>query len=431
MIGTGYVGLVTGACLAELGHTVACLDIDESKISELDESRVPIFEPGLDGMIRRNVERGKLRFSTKYRSTIPESDAVFIAVGTPSSDTGEADLTHVEASVRMMAPYLTEATTVVMKSTVPVGTNGDVARQLARLRPDIPITIGSNPEFLRQGNAVDDFMHPDRIVIGADDERSRRTIHQIYNPLIQMGVPVVSTNLETAELIKYSSNAFLATKLSFINEMADLCEQTGASIADVALGMGLDSRISSRFLAAGPGFGGSCFPKDTQALLHTTQVHGAPSRLLAAAVDVNRNRVRWMADKITNAIGGTVVGKRIAVLGLTFKANTDDLRESPALHIIRDLVGRGASVVAYDPRGMERARSLLPSIDYAKNASSAIDGAAALVIATEWPEFSTFDLNEVRERLAAPVVIDLRNLYEPADAAAAGLRYHSIGRPPA
>jgi len=430
IIGTGYVGLVTGACLAELGHQVACLDIDTAKVTELNEGRIPIFEPGLEGMIRRNTDRGQLRFDTDYASTIPGSDAVFVAVGTPSSDTGKADLSYVEASVRMMAPHLTDGTTVVMKSTVPVGTNGDVSRQLASLRPDLPVVVGSNPEFLRQGNAVDDFMHPDRIVIGADDEQSRRTLHQIYNPLIQTGVPVVSTNLETAELIKYSSNAFLAMKLSFINEMADLCEQTGASITDVAVGMGLDSRISDRFLAAGPGFGGSCFPKDTQALLHTSQVHGAPSRLVAAAVDVNRNRVRWMADKIAAATGGTLLGKRVAVLGLTFKANTDDLRESPAIYIIQDLVGRGANVVAYDPEGMERAREVLPGIEYADGTYSAIDGADVLVIATEWPEFPTLNLDGLRERLSNPTVVDLRNLYEPADAAAAGLTYHSIGRPP-
>ncbi len=431
MIGTGYVGLVTGACLAELGHSVTCLDIDETKIAELDDGQIPIFEPGLEGMIRRNVEKDQLRFDTSYETTIPGSDAVFIAVGTPSSETGKADLSHVESSVQMMAPHLAEGTVVVMKSTVPVGTNGDIARQLAELRSDISVAVGSNPEFLRQGNAVDDFMRPDRIVIGAENEQARRTLHQIYNPLIHSGVPVVSTNLETAELIKYSANAFLAMKLSFINEMADLCEQTGASIEDVAVGMGLDSRISDRFLAAGPGFGGSCFPKDTQALLHTSQVHGAPSRLVAAAVDVNRNRVRSMADKVAAAIGDSVLNKRIAVLGLTFKANTDDLRESPAIYIIQDLVGRGANVVAYDPEGMDRARQVLPAIEYADDACSAIDGADALLIATEWPEFSTLDLDRVKSELAAPIVVDLRNLYEPADAAQAGLRYHSIGRSPA
>ena len=430
MIGTGYVGLVTGACLAELGHRVTCLDIDATKVAELEGGRIPIFEPGLEGMIRRNVEKDQLHFDTNYETTIPGSDVVFIAVGTPSSDTGEADLSYVETSVQMMAPHLAEETIVVMKSTVPVGTNGGVARQLADLRPDLSTAVGSNPEFLRQGNAVDDFMRPDRIVIGAEDDRSRRTLHQIYNPLIQAGVSVVSTNLETAELIKYASNAFLAMKLSFINEMADLCEQTGASIEDVAVGMGLDSRISDRFLAAGPGFGGSCFPKDTQALLHTSQVHGAPSRLVAAAVDVNRNRVRSMADKVAAAIGDSVLDKRIAVLGLTFKANTDDLRESPAIYIVQDLVGRGAKIVAFDPEGMDRARRVLPTIEYADDAWSAIDDADALVIATEWPEFSTLDLDRLKTRLAAPVVVDLRNLYEPTDAAEAGLRYHSIGRSP-
>ena len=279
MIGTGYVGLVSGACLADLGHTVTCLDIDEAKVAELKNGHVPIFEPGLDEMIRRNSEKGQLRFEARYETAIPGADAVFIAVGTPSSETGKADLSYVDASLEMTAPHLTQGMAVVMKSTVPVGTNTDVADRLATLRPDLSIPVGSNPEFLKQGNAVEDFMHPDRIVIGADQEDARRLLHQIYNPLIRSGVPVVSTNLETAELIKYASNAFLAMKLSFINEMADLCEQTGASISDVAVGMGLDNRISDRFLAAGPGFGGSCFPKDTQALLHTTQVRGAPLRV--------------------------------------------------------------------------------------------------------------------------------------------------------
>lgn len=428
MIGTGYVGLVTGACLADLGHTVTCLDINEAKIAELEAGQIPIFEPGLEGMIRRNVGKRQLHFATNYRPAIEGADAVFVAVGTPSADSGKADLSYVDASIEMMAPHLSNGTTVVMKSTVPVGTNSEVAERLAALRPDISLSIGSNPEFLRQGNAVDDFMHPDRIVIGADNEVSRRTLHQIYNPLIHGGVPVVSTNLETAELIKYASNSFLAMKLSFINEMADLCEQTGATIEDVAEGMGLDSRISDRFLAAGPGFGGSCFPKDTQALLHTSQVHGAPSRLVAAAVDVNRNRVRWMADKIAGAVDGGLLGKRVAVLGLTFKANTDDLRESPAIYIIQDLVGRGATVVAYDPEGMENARRVLPGIEYADDPCAAMDGADVLVIATEWPEFSTLNLESVKERLAAPIVVDLRNLYEPAEAAAVGLHYHSIGR---
>jgi len=430
MIGTGYVGLVTGACFADLGHTVTCLDIDASKIAALNAGRVPIFEPGLEGMIRRNVEKGQLRFETSYASSIAGANAVFVAVGTPSADTGKADLSQVHTTIEMMAPHLTGNTTVIMKSTVPVGTNAEIVERLAGLRPDLTITVGSNPEFLRQGNAVEDFMHPDRIVIGASDERSRRVLQQIYNPLIHAGVPVVSTNLETAELIKYASNSFLAMKLSFINEMADLCEQTGATIEDVAEGMGLDSRISDRFLAAGPGFGGSCFPKDTQALLHTSQIHGAPSRLVAAAVDVNRNRVRTMADKIASAVGSGLPGKRIAVLGLTFKANTDDLRESPAIYIIQDLVGRGAHVVAYDPEGMENARLALPGIEYAPDACTAVDGADALVIATEWPEFSTLDLASVRDRLTSPVVVDLRNLYEPAHAAEVGLRYHSIGRRP-
>ena len=428
MIGTGYVGLVTGACLSELGHHVTSVDIDAVKIAELDSGSVPIFEPGLEGMIRRNVEKEQLRFDTRYETVIPGSDVVFIAVGTPSSGTGKADLSQIDSAVEMMADHVTAGTLVVVKSTVPVGTNSEIGALLSALRPDLSITVASNPEFLRQGNAVEDFMHPDRIVVGVDDDAANRTLHQIYSPLIKARVPILSTNRETAELIKYASNAFLAMKLSFINEMADLCEQTGASVEDVAAGMGLDSRISDRFLAAGPGFGGSCFPKDTQALLHTSRVRGTPSRLLAAAVDVNRNRVQRMGDKIEAAVGVSLEDKRIAVLGLTFKANTDDLRESPAVYIIQDLLDRGASVVAYDPEGMERARRTLPTIDYATDAYSALDGADALVVATEWAEFSTLDLDEVRRRLRAPVVVDLRNLFDPGVAATAGIKYDSIGR---
>ena len=430
MIGTGYVGLVTGACLAELGHTVVCLDIDQEKIDWLSSGRVPIFEPGLEELVGRNTVAGRLWFSAEYSESVSEAEAVFIAVGTPSSDTGKADLGQVDDAVETLAKHLTDGTTVVMKSTVPTGTTGAVAARLDDLRPDLDFSVASNPEFLRQGAAVEDFMNPDRIVVGSTDERGAQTLRTVYQPILQTGSPALFTSIETAELIKYASNAFLAIKLSFVNEMADLCEQTGASIGDVAAGMGLDTRIGNRFLAAGPGFGGSCFPKDIQALLHTSQVHGAPSRVVAAAVDINRERKPRMISKIVAALGGDVAGKTIAALGLTFKANTDDLRESPAIDIIQGLVGQGAVVRVYDPQGMERAKSLLPAVEFARSAAEAIEGADAVVILTEWSEFATLDLAEICDAMKEPVLIDLRNLYEPDEVAAAGIVYHSVGRAP-
>lgn len=430
MIGTGYVGLVTGACLAELGHTVVCLDIDQEKIDWLSSGRVPIFEPGLEELVGRNTVAGRLWFSAEYSESVSEAEAVFIAVGTPSSDTGKADLGQVDDAVETLAKHLTDGTTVVMKSTVPTGTTGAVAARLGDLRPDLDFSVASNPEFLRQGAAVEDFMNPDRIVVGSTDERGAQTLRTVYQPILQTGSPALFTSIETAELIKYASNAFLAIKLSFVNEMADLCEQTGASIGDVAAGMGLDTRIGNRFLAAGPGFGGSCFPKDIQALLHTSQVHGAPSRVVAAAVDINRERKPRMISKIVAALGGDVAGKTIAALGLTFKANTDDLRESPAIDIVQGLVGQGAVVRVYDPQGMERAKSLLPAVEFARSAAEAIEGADAVVILTEWSEFATLDLAEIRDAMKEPVLIDLRNLYEPDEVAAAGIVYHSVGRAP-
>jgi UDPglucose 6-dehydrogenase len=430
MIGTGYVGLVTGACLAELGHTVTCLDIDEEKIARLSSGRVPIFEPGIEELVGRNTAAGRLSFSAEYSDSIPGAEAVFIAVGTPSADTGKADLSQVDAAVESLAKHLTDGTTVVMKSTVPTGTSAAVAARLLELRPDLDISVASNPEFLRQGAAVEDFMNPDRIVVGSSDERGAHVVRTVYQPLLQTGSPGLFTSIETSELIKYASNAFLAIKLSFVNEMADLCEQTGASISDVATGMGLDTRIGNRFLAAGPGFGGSCFPKDIQALLHTSQVHGAPSRVVAAAVDINRERKQRMVAKIAAALGNDIAGKTIAALGLTFKANTDDLRESPAIDIVQGLVGQGATVRAYDPQGMEQAKSLLPSVEFARSSAEAIDGVDAVVVLTEWSEFATLDLGELREAMSDPVLIDLRNLYEPGDVSAAGITYHSVGRAP-
>ncbi len=429
VIGTGYVGLVTGACLAELGHSVTCLDIDKGKIAALQAGEVPIFESGLEELLERNGDTGRIRFTTDYAAAIPGAEAVFVAVGTPSLATGHADLSQVTSAAAALAPHLDRGATVVMKSTVPVGTTRTMQATIQEARPDLAFEVASNPEFLRQGAAVDDFMHPDRIVIGTISERAEATMRRIYHPFVSTGVPMLFMRIEGAELVKYASNAFLAIKLAFVNEIADLCEQVGADIEDVTTGVGLDSRISNRFLAAGPGFGGSCLPKDTQALLHTSQVHGAPSRVVGAAVDANLGRRSGMARKVVTAAGGSLQGKQIAVLGLTFKANTDDLRESPAVDVVRALIGLGAKVRAFDPQGMGQARRILPDVDYASGTYEAIDGADILVILTEWAEFATLDLARVRQALAEPVVVDLRNLYDPAEMAAAGFHYHSIGRP--
>jgi UDPglucose 6-dehydrogenase len=401
IIGTGYVGLVTGACLADLGHTVTCLDVDEDKIRRLQEGEVPIFEPGLEELIERNVGADRMQFMSNYDAAIPEASVVLVAVGTPSLPSGDADLSQVEAAVARMAPLLSDRTTVVMKSTVPVGTTERILSKLLRNAAEGSISFGSNPEFLKQGAAVQDFLHPDRLVIGTHDEQAERALKAVYQPLLSQGAPAVFTDIATAELIKYASNAFLAVKLSFINEMADLCEQTGASISDVSVGMGMDQRISDSFLKAGPGYGGSCFPKDTQA---------------------------QMVERITRIVGGNMGDKQIAILGLTFKAHTDDLRESPAIEVTRGLLGLGASVSVYDPQGMERARSVLFGPRFAVDPYDAIEGADAVVIVTEWPEFASLDLGRVRGLLARPTIIDLRNLYEPAEVEAAGIAYHSIGR---
>ena len=431
VIGTGYVGLVSGACFAEIGHNVTCLDTDGDKVAALQSGAIPIFEPGLGGLFRRARRAARIRFTTDYEASITTAKAVFIAVGTPSSGSGQADLSQVDAAVAALAPHLGADTAVVMKSTVPVGTTRRIAETLAELRPGLQPPVGSNPEFLKQGAAVEDFMNPDRIVIGSLDPAAEDTLRHIYQPLLRAGAPALFTNLETAELVKYASNTFLATKLAFINEMADLCEQTGASIGDVATGMGMDSRISESFLRAGPGYGGSCFPKDTQALLHESRTHGAPSRIVAAAVDVNHNRRSKMIDKVVNALGGTVAGLDIGTLGVTFKANTDDLRESPAIEIIRGLIGLGALVRAYDPQGMERAGEVLPSVTFVRDPYEAARNADGLIILTEWSEFATLDLSRIKAELRTPVIVDLRNLYEPADVASTGLAYYSVGRMPA
>lgn len=428
IIGTGYVGLVTGACLADLGHTVTCLDTDEDKIRSLEQGEVPIFEPGLEELIEQNVGADRMRFTSDYGSAIPGASVIFVAVGTPSLVNGDADLSQVEAAVAGMAPLLSDGTTVVMKSTVPVGMTERVLSTLRRGAADGSISVGSNPEFLKQGAAVEDFLHPDRVVIGTQDEQAELALKSVFQPLLSLGASAVLTDIATAELIKYASNAFLAVKLSFINEMADLCEQTGASITDVSIGMGLDERISDSFLKAGPGYGGSCFPKDTQALLHTSRISGAPSRIVASAIDVNRNRRAHMVERITRIVGGNMGDKKIAVLGLTFKAHTDDLRESPAIEVTRGLLGLGARVSVYDPQGMDRARSVLSGARFASDPYDAIEGADAVVIVTEWPEFASLDLDRLRSLLGVPTMIDLRNLYAPSVVEDAGIAYHSIGR---
>lgn len=429
VIGTGYVGLVTGACLAELGHTVACLDIDRGKIEHLRSGSIPIYEPGLSEMVERNAIAGRLSFTTEYGDVVPGSDAVMIAVGTPSAPNGDADLTAVRGALGSLAPHLDAGATVVMKSTVPVGTTRDVRDEIRGLRPDLDFGMASNPEFLRQGAAVADFMHPDRVVVGSDDEASADAVRRMYQPLLHRGAASLFTSMETAELVKYASNAFLSVKLSFINEMADLSEEVGACVEDIATGMGMDSRISDRFLAAGPGYGGSCFPKDTQALYRSGERLGVPSKLVGAAIAVNDERRDRMVDKIADALAVPVDGAKIALLGITFKANTDDLRESPAVRIADGLVSVGAEVRVYDPQGMPNAREAVGGVSFFDSAYSAADSADAVVIATEWGEFATLDLALLHETMAHPVLVDLRNLYDPGDAAAAGFRYVSIGRP--
>jgi UDPglucose 6-dehydrogenase len=428
MVGAGYAGLVTGVCLAELGHTVTCLDTDTRKIETLRSGGITIFEKDLADYIQRNTAAGRLEFTADSAAAIPGSDLVMIAVGTPQSQRGSSDLSHVHDAAADVAKFLEPGMTIVIKSTVPVGTTAEVAERLASLRPGVDFEIASNPEFLRQGTAVDDFMHPDRIVVGTRTERAANRLRELYQPILDSGAPAVFTNLETSELIKYASNAFLAVKLSFINEMADICEQSGSNVGDLTAALSLDPRIGKHFLSPGPGYGGSCLPKDMQALLHTSRVAGVPSRVVAAAIDVNSARPANMAGKIEAAIGSPVNGKHIAALGLTFKANTDDLRESPAIGIIRSLVGHGARVRVYDPEGMEAARSLISGVEFAENVDECLKGADAVAILTEWSEFASLDLDGIHKLLAEPVVVDLRNLYDPADMEAAGLTYHSIGR---
>jgi UDPglucose 6-dehydrogenase len=429
MIGSGYVGLVSGACFSEFGHRVTCIDMDEAKIAALRNGKIPLYEPGLDVMVESNRTAGRLDFDSDLKSSVAEADAVFIAVGTPARrGDGHADLSYVRAAAEEIAAALSGYTVVVTKSTVPVGTGDEVERIIRQARPDADFDVASNPEFLREGSAIEDFMRPDRVVVGCARERAKDVMGEIYRSLSLNKTPIMFTERRTAELIKYAANAFLAVKITFINEIADLCEKTGADVQDVSLGMGLDGRIGSKFLHAGPGYGGSCFPKDTMALMHTAEDFGSEMQIVQATIGVNDSRKRAMAERVVAACGGSVDGKTIAVLGLTFKPNTDDMRESPSLEIIPALVERGAAIRAFDPEGMDEAAALLPDINYCADAYDAMVGADALVIITEWNEFRALDLKRVRESMKAPVMVDLRNIYDPKSMAAAGFSYHSIGR---
>jgi UDPglucose 6-dehydrogenase len=430
MVGTGYVGLVTGACFSEFGVDVTCVDKDASKIERLNKGGIPIFEPGLDKLVETNVKAGRLHFTTDLAKAVPGADAIFIAVGTPSRrGDGHADLSYVYAAAEEIGRALTGYAVVVTKSTVPVGTGREVQRRIKAVRPDAQFDVASNPEFLREGAAIGDFMRPDRVVIGAESERAREVMRQLYRPLYLIETPIVFTSLETSELIKYAANTFLAAKITFINEVADLCEKVGADVHDVAKGIGLDGRIGKKFLHPGPGYGGSCFPKDTLALVKTAQDYGSPLRIIETVVDINDKRKKAMATRVVAACGGSVKGKTVAVLGLTFKPNTDDMRDSPSLDILPALQEAGAKVIAYDPEGMHEAKAMLPGVELANDAYSAMDGADCALIITEWNEFRALQLDRVKKLLKKPVIVDLRNCYAPADMKAAGFEYTSIGRP--
>jgi UDPglucose 6-dehydrogenase len=430
MIGTGYVGLVSGACFADFGHQVVCVDKDDRKIAALKRGEIPIFEPDLDRMVETNVKAGRLSFTTELTGPVADADAVFIAVGTPSRrGDGHADLTYVHAAAREIAAALTGFTVVITKSTVPVGTGDEVERIVRETNPAADVVVASNPEFLREGAAIRDFKHPDRIVVGTDDERAQKVVAEIYRPLYLNQAPIMYTGRRTAELIKYAANAFLATKVTFINEIADLAERTGADVQEVARGIGLDNRIGSKFLHAGPGFGGSCFPKDTRALVKTAQDYDVPLRIVEAVLTVNDTRKRAMARKVAAALGGNIRGKTIAVLGLAFKPNTDDMREAPSIPLITALIDQGAAVRAYDPESMQQARGELPDIHYCDDAYTCAKGADALVIVTEWEQFRALDLKRLKAELRQPVVVDLRNIYRPDEMAAHGFTYDSVGRP--
>ncbi|MBA4228277.1 MAG: UDP-glucose 6-dehydrogenase [Hyphomonas sp.] len=430
IIGTGYVGLVSGACFADFGHTVTCVDKDAGKIEKLKAGVMPIYEPGLDALVASNVKEERLFFTTDAKEAIKGADAVFIAVGTPSRrGDGHADLSYVYGAAEEIAGLMEGFTVVVTKSTVPVGTGDEVEEIIRKARPDADFAVVSNPEFLREGAAIKDFKIPDRVVVGTDDARARDVMKELYRPLFLNETPILFTSRRTSELIKYAANAFLAVKITFINEMADLCEKVGANVQEVSRGIGLDGRIGAKFLNAGPGYGGSCFPKDTLALTKTANDYGSPVRIVDTVIDVNAARKKAMADKVIAAMGGDVTGKTIGVLGLAFKQNTDDMRDAPSLDILPALQAAGARIVAYDPEAMKEAAHLLKNIEFADSAYKALDGADAMVIITEWDQFRALDMGRIKAAMKGNTVVDLRNIYSPEDMAKRGFAYTSIGRP--
>jgi UDPglucose 6-dehydrogenase len=429
MIGSGYVGLVSGACFADFGHEVTCVDKDQAKIAALNGGEVPIYEPGLTELVAANAKAGRLKFATDLKAAVRDADAVFIAVGTPSRrGDGHADLSYVFEATREIAAALSGFTVVITKSTVPVGTGDEVERIIAEVRADADCAVVSNPEFLREGAAIRDFKHPDRIVVGTDNTRAREVMSELYRPLYLNRSPILFTDRRTAELIKYAANAFLATKITFINEIADLAEKVGADVQEIARGIGLDNRIGSKFLHAGPGYGGSCFPKDTVALIKTGQDHGAPLRIVEAVAAVNDARKRAMARKVSSALGGDMRGKTIAVLGLTFKPNTDDMRDAPSIPLVTALQDMGATVRAYDPVGMEQAKSFINNVTFCNDAYECAEGASALVIVTEWEQFRALDFGRLKSAMANPLLVDLRNIYRADEVTRHGFAYESVGR---
>ncbi|MEM8914273.1 MAG: UDP-glucose/GDP-mannose dehydrogenase family protein [Pseudomonadota bacterium] len=430
MIGAGYVGLVSGACFAEFGVNVVCVDKDPRKIEMLQRGEIPIYEPGLDRLVANNVEAGRLSFSTDLKSNVAASDAVFVAVGTPTRrGDGHADLSFVYAAARDIAEAMDGYTAVVTKSTVPIGTGDEVERIIREARPDADFDVVSNPEFLREGSAINDFMRPDRVVIGTSSQRARELMRELYRVLYLIETPIVMTSRETAELTKYAANAFLAVKITFINEIADLCEKVGADVQEVAKGIGLDGRIGKKFLHAGPGYGGSCFPKDTLALVKSAEDAGSPVRIVETVVGVNDRRKKEMATRVLDAVGGDLNGKTVAVLGVAFKPNTDDMRDAPSLDVVPAIQRYGAKVQAFDPAAMEEAAKLIPDVDWRENAWDAMDGADVLLVLTEWNEFRALNLTKMRETMNRPVIVDLRNVYDPEMMREAGFLYYSIGRP--